>query len=318
MDYTHLTRDQRYQIQGLLSAGQTQVEIARIVGCHPSTICRELKRSGMAKGYCAEEAQLLALERAAACANGPRVDVLSWQMTEEGLCEGWSPEAVSGRLRLEGYPGISHATIYRRIHADRGRGGSLWRYLRCRKARRKRRGDGRGRPRPVGARPIEMRPAEVQTRSTFGHWEGDTMLDSWLHGALVTIVERKSRYTVAAKVKRKTARLVKQAIKRLLHPFAPLTSTLTVDNGKEFSDHENLGIDCYFARPYASWQRGTVENTNGLLREYFPRSRRLSGVRPDQVRRAVDKLNHRPRKCLGFRTPHEVFMEALDAVALRE
>ena len=147
MDYTHLTREQRYQIQGLLRAGHSQVEIARIVGCHPSTICRELRRNGCkAKGYCAEGAQCLALKRAASCANGPRVDSRSWQVAIEGLREGWSPEEVSGRLRLEGCPGISHATIYRRIQAERDRGGSLWRHLRCRKARRKRRGDGRGRP----------------------------------------------------------------------------------------------------------------------------------------------------------------------------
>lgn len=317
MSYTHLTREERYQIHSLLKAGHSQGQIAQFLLRHPSTICREIARNSSHDGYCARHAQERAHDRAQACANGPRVHDLSWEFALEALGEGWSPEEVTGVLKLHKRPGISHETIYRRIYANKEAGGSVWRHLRCQKPRRKRYGDRRGRQRPVGGTPIEMRPAIVETRSTFGHWEGDTMLDTQLRGALVTLAERKSRYTLVAKVRRKTARLVRRAVNRLLAPFKPLVHTLTVDNGKEFSEHAELNVPCYFARPYASWQRGTIENTNGLLRQYFPRSRKLSNVRSNDVQIAMDKLNHRPRKCLGFRTPHEVFMQALASVALQ-
>lgn len=317
MNYTHLTREERYQIHSLLKAGHSQSQVAQFLLRHPSTICREIARNSTNQRYCPRRAGELARERAQACANGPRIDDSSWEFALDALREGWSPEEVTGVLKLHKRPGISHETIYRRIYVDKGSGGSIWRHLRCRKARRKRYGDRRGRQRPVGATPIEMRPAIVETRSTFGHWEGDTMLDTQLRGALVTLVERKSRYTLAAKVAQKSSGLVKRAVNRLLAPFKPLVDTLTLDNGKEFSKHAELNVTCYFARPYASWQRGTVENTNGLLRQYFPRSRKLSSVRCKDVQFAMDKLNHRPRKCLGFRTPHEVFMQALASVALQ-
>lgn len=315
MDYTHLTREQRYQIETLLKAGHCQAEIARLLGRHPSTICRELGRNrGPGCRYAAAEAQTMAADRAKACANAPRVQPRNWQAAIAGLREGWSPEEICGRLRLRCWPGISHMTIYRRVRTDKKEGGSLWRNLRHGKCRYMRRGDGRRRIRPLGGKSIEARPAIVDTRSTFGHWEGDTMLDTELRGLLVTLAERKSRYCLAAKVSRRSAVLVRRAINRMLEPLAELARTLTVDNGKEFSDHNKLNIDCFFARPFAAWQRGTVENLNGLLRQYFPRRRRITSIRSDDVRSAVDKLNHRPRKCLGYRTPHEVFMEALSAL----
>lgn len=322
MNYTHLTRDERYQIEGLRKAGLNGRRIACILQRDPSTIYRELARNGVAGSYCPRQADCLARERAKACANGPRVDPQLWHWAREALIEGWSPEEISGRLKIENHR-LSHETIYRRVYAEKRNGGRLWRHLRCQKPHRKRYGryDRRGRTRPVGATPIELRPAIVATRSTFGHWEGDTMLDSRMRSALVTLAERKSRYTLLAKVERKTASLVTRAVTRLLAPFKPLAKTLTVDNGKEFSDHQAISkalqIDCYFARPYASWQRGTIENTNGLLRQYFPRSRSISTIRTSEIQRAMDKLNHRPRKCLRFRTPHEVFTEALQAVALQ-
>lgn len=315
MVYTHLTREERYQIEGLLKSGLNAARIAQVLGRAASTISRELARNRRpGERYWAAAAEVLARKRAKGCANAPRVDPLSWQVAVSGLREGWSPEEICGRVRLESCGSISHMTIYRRVRADREQGGSLWRHLRCRKRRYMRHGDGRGRFRPVGGKPIDQRPAIVESRKTFGHWEGDTMLDTELRGCLVTLVERKSRYLLVSKVRQRSAVLVRRAINRQLAPFAPLAQTLTLDNGKEFSDHANLKIDCYFARPYASWQRGSIENINGLLREYFPRSRPLGSVQPAEVRRAANKLNHRPRKCLGFRTPHEVLMGALEAL----
>lgn len=312
MDYTHLTLEERYQIEGLLKCGHTAADVARVLGRSPSTVGRELKRNGRSgKRYSACAAQGLADERAKGCANAPQIDPRSWSIACEALEEGWSPDEISGRLQLEGRPGISHMTIYRRVYAERQRGGRLHRHLRCRSRPYMRRGDGRGRARPLGGKSIDQRPPEVEQRSTFGHWEGDTMLDSRLRACLLTLVERKSRFTLAAKIASRSAGPVARAINRQLAAYAPLVKTLTLDNGKEFSDHAKLNVDCYFARPYASWQRGTIENTNGLLRQYFPRSRRLSNVRQHHVQHAVDKLNHRPRKCLGYRTPHEALTAAL-------
>ena len=311
MDYTHLTREERYQIEGLLKCGCKNAEIARVLGRDASTIYRERQRNSRpGQAYSAAAAQAMCARRAQACANAPRVDPESWQQVLRGLSEGWSPEEISGRIRLEGCPGISHMTIYRRVRAERELGGGTWRRLRCSKRPYMRRGDGRGRARPLGGKPIELRPPIVDQRCTFGHWEGDTMLDTQLRSCLVTLIERKSRYLLAAKVASRSAVPVRRAINRLLAPYGPLAETLTLDNGKEFSDHANLAVECYFARPYASWQRGSVENMNGLLRQYFPRSRKLTAVRQTHVQAAMDKLNHRPRKCLGYRTPHEVLMAA--------
>lgn len=322
MDYTHLAREERYQIATLLKAGLAQGRIAAILKRNASTICRELARNASGGGYCPRRAGELARQRSKACANGPRVEPRAWEHSRQGLLEGWSPEEISGRLRLVGQR-ISHETIYRRVYAEKRGGGSLWRQLRCQKPHRKRYGhyDRRGRAQPLGATPIEQRPPIVETRATFGHWEGDTMLDSALKSALVTLVERKSRYTLLAKVPRKTAPLVTRAVNRLLRPFKPLAETLTLDNGKEFSAHHKIAegsqISCYFARPYASWQRGTVENTNGLLRQYFPRKRLITTIKQPEIRRVMDRLNHRPRKCLRFRTPYEVLLEAFKTVALQ-
>lgn len=324
MEYTHLAQDERYQIHCLLKAGHSHGEVAELLGRHSSTIGRELARNGGARGYCPELAQERSRQRARNCANGPRITAEAWGYTQAGLAEDWSPEEIAERLKIEGGPGISHETIYRRIYADKRSGGSLWRFLRCQKPHRKRYGhyDRRGRAQPLGAKSIdEERPAIVEKRTTFGHWEGDTMLDSQLQSALVTLVERKSRYTLVGKVKRKNSHLVTRSVNGLLRPFKALVETITVDNGKEFSAHQKISkaleAQCYFARPYAAWQRGTNENTNGLLRQYFPRKRLISTVRPKEIQRAVDRLNHRPRKCLGFRTPHEVFIEAFKGVALR-
>ena len=316
MDYTHLTREQRYQLESLLKAGQSQADVARILNRHPSTISRELRRNRPRghRWYTAVHAHAMARKRAKKCANAPRVEPWSWRIAIEGLREGWSPEEICGRLRLQRCFAISHMTIYRRVRIDKMEGGGLWRHLRCRKPRYMRRGDGRLRVRPLDGKSIDQRPQIIESRATFGHWEGDTMLDTELRSALVTLAERKSRYVLAAKISRRSAVLTRRAINRLLEPCKPLAQTLTVDNGKEFSDHAKLTLDCYFARPFASWERGTVENTNGLLRQYFPRSRKLTGVRSDDVQLAVDKLNHRPRKCLNYRTPNEVFMEALAAL----
>jgi IS30 family transposase len=237
-------------------------------------------------------------------------------LVAERLSLQWSPEQIAASLP------ISHETIYQHVYADKVQGGSLWKHLRCQKKKRKRYASGRERRgQIIGRRPIAERPASVQTRSQVGHWEGDTVIGAGHKQAIVTLVERKSGFAVLAHVTRKTSELVSQAIITSLAPLAQRVRTVTYDNGKEFADHavvdEALRSTAYFADPYASWQRGSNENFNGLLRQYIPKKRPLSTVTNDELKMIQDLINHRPRKRLGFKTPHEVFHQSLKRVALR-
>jgi IS30 family transposase len=223
-----------------------------------------------------------------------------------------SPQQVSGRLRLEGAFDISHEAIYQHICRDKRAGGDLAALLRCQKVRRKRYGRGqewRGQLKDRVS--IEQRPAIVNEKSRTGDWEGDTVIGKGHQGALVTLVERHSRYTLAQQVDSKHSAGVTQAIIELIRPHKAQCLTVTFDNGKEFSEHAFIGkclqADVYFAHPCHSWERGLNKNTNGLLRQYFPKSTNLRKVSHAQANEAVFQLNHRPRKCLGYRTPHEVF-----------
>lgn len=321
MNYTHLTQDERYQIAILLKAGHKQSEIACLMNRHKSTISRELARNRGQRGYRPRQAHQLAVARMRATANARRVEPSAWDFARAKLAEQWSPEQISGFLKVQGLPGVSHETLYQRIYADKRSGGNLWRHLRCQKLRRKRYGRHDRRGTIPGRISIERRPPGVEARIRVGHWEGDTIIGANHRQALVSLVERKSRYTLLAKVERKTAELVGKAVTHLLKPFKARVHSLTTDNGKEFAAHQSIAqqLDAafYFAHPYASWERGTNENTNGLVRQYFPKKRRFDTIDDKEVRLAMDRLNHRPRKCLGFRTPHEVFMQSLSRVALQ-
>lgn len=218
---------------------------------------------------------------------------------------------MADRLEQEQGVAISHERIYQYIYADKRSGGDLHSHLRCQKARRIRYGayDRRGIiPNQVS---IEARPAIVASRRRLGDWEGDTVIGKGHRGALVTLVERKSRYTVIQAVPRKTASAVRAAVRQGLAPYRDEVHTITDDTGREFTDHEGMARDLeariYFAHPYASWERGLNENTNGLIRQFFPKHRHLTTVTDAEVQEVMNKLNHRPRKSLGFRTPHEVF-----------
>lgn len=208
---------------------------------------------------------------------------------------------------------ISHEWIYQYIYADKRAGGNLYRYLRCQKKRRKRYGSYNRRGTIPNQVSIDERPAIVDARGRLGDWEGDTVIGKRHQGALVTLVERKSLYTVMQAVVHKTAGAVRNAVTEVLTPFADLVHTITYDNGREFADHEgmasDLDADIYFAHPYSSWERGVNENTNGLIRQYFPKSRNLTTVTDQEIEHAMNKLNHRPRKTLGYRTPYEVLFK---------
>ena len=308
--YTQLTREERYQIYMLIQAGHKRSEIAKLLGRHRATISRELWRNRGMRGYRPKQAHRMAFARRKAKIR-PRFSSPIWQQVELLIQRDWSPEQISGRLMAEQGVRISHEYIYQYIYADKRTGGDLHRHLRCQKKRRKRYGAYNRRGVIPNRVSIDERPVVVDERSRVGDWEGDTVIGKNHKGALVTLVERKSLYTVIGGVARKTAAAVRAAIVAGLTLHKNRVHTLTYDNGKELAEHEQiakaLGVEIYFAHPYSSWERGLNENTNGLLRQYFPKGQELTAVAREEIEHVADRLNHRPRKTLGFRTPYEVF-----------
>ena len=318
--YTQLTRDQRYQIQALLNTAQNQTQIAAVIGVHPATISRELRRNRGCRGYRPHQAHGLAQARQVAKRH-PRLAPVIWQQVDTLLRQTWSPEQIRGRLQQEQGQTISHEWIYQHIYADKRTGGDLYRSLRCQKKRRKPYGKYSRRGRIANQVSIDERPAVVQARERIGDWEGDTVIGKGHGGILVTVVERTSKYTVLEGVAHKTAAAVRQAVTRGLQPYKAWVHTITYDNGREFSDHagmaQDLDAQIYFAHPYASWERGVNENTNGLIRQFFPKDQDLrGGVTDEQLTTVMDTLNHRPRKTLGYRTPHEVFFDTTTSLTV--
>ena len=314
--YKHLSRIERYQIHSLLKANQTISEIARLLGRHRSTISRELDRGRGKRGYRAEQACSKASERAQRSRNASRVDPTIWSDVTLFLGLQWSPEQIAAKVQ------VSHESVYLHVYANKAAGGDLHTHLRSQKPRRKRHLCGRDRRGQIpNRRPISERPSHIEGRKQVGHWEGDTVIGAAHKQAIVTLVERRSGFALLAKVSNKTADLVGRAIEAKLMPLNSRVKTLTVDNGKEFADHQAidqaLGIQTYFADPYCSWQRGSNENFNGLLHQYIPKKRRMETVTEEELTMIENRLNHRPRKRLGFKTPHEVFHASLNRVALR-
>ena len=312
MSYRQLTREQRYQIFALNKAGHNQSQIATIVGYHKSTISRELRRNGGQDGYFPNQAQVLAGRRQRH-SHGPRIPPATWQRVELLLRQQWSPEQISGRLRLERQRTVSHERIYLYVYADKRHGGSLHRHLRSQKKQRKRYGGyiRRGQiPNRVG---IEQRPAIVASKRRFGDWEADTIIGARHQGGILSLVERKSKLTRLHKLESKAANEVKETSIVLLAPLVDRVHTITVDNGKEFVQHEEittaLQAPIYFTHPYAAWERGLNENTNGLVRQYFPKKHDFAKITNADVQQVAELLNNRPRKTLGYRTPNEVFFK---------
>ncbi len=307
MSYTQLTQEQRYQIYALLKMKHNQTEIANVLGIHRSTISRELKRNQGKRGYRPNQAHQFALERRKKVRT--RITTEIWVLVEEKLREDWSPEQITGRFKEESIA-ISHEHIYQYVYADKRAGGDLWKHLRCQKKRRERVGSYDRRGKIPNRKSIEERPRLVDQRTRLGDWEVDLVLGKDHQGVLVTLTERKSRFTLLRSVASKQAHWVTQAMIALLN-WVPELESITADNGKEFAAHQEisqaLSVDFYFAHPYSSWERGTNENTNGLIRQYLPKSRSLKNVSMQEETMIMDRLNLRPRKCLDFRTPYEVF-----------
>lgn len=317
--YTQLTREQRYQIYALLKAGHNQTEIAQLIKVHKSTISRELRRNRGLRGYRPKQAHQFALDRRKKARY--RIESSTWTLIEALIRQEWSPEQVSHWLKEKYGLQISHEWIYQYILMDKHAGGNLHCHLRCRKKRRKRYGSYDRRGKIKNRVSIDERPAIVDTRQRLGDWEVDTIIGRGHRHAIVSLTDRKSRLALLRKVDRKTAQAVADAVVELLKPLRERTHTITADNGKEFADHEriarDLHADVYFAHPYSSWERATNENMNGLVRQYFPKKRNFATITEEEIAFAIERLNNRPRKCLGFKSPNEVFFNGSPDVALR-
>jgi IS30 family transposase len=309
MNYKQLAREQRYQIYALKRAGQNQSQIAVLVGCHKSTISRELRRNCGQKGYRPYQADELSYDRQCE-AYRSRIAWDTWQLVEQLLRQEWSPEQIAGWLKRTKQPTVSHECIYLYVYAEKRRGGTLHQHLRSQKKQRKRYSGYIRRGQIPNRISIEKRPQIVANKSRFGDWEADTIVGARHKGGILSVVERKSKLVRLRKLTTKAAAEMKDNAIELLAPLASKVHTITVDNGKEFCEHEliaaGLQARIYFAHPYSSWERGLNENTNGLVRQYFPKKYDFTKITDQELQQVEDRLNNRPRKTLGYKTPNEV------------
>ena len=317
--YSQLTLEQRYIIYSMLKIGLTQLKISEEIGVHKSTIGRELKRNLGGRGYRPKQANTFAEYRRQAKVR-PRIDGSTWAYVEQLICKEWSPEQISGWMKKNMEIAVSHEWIYQYVLKDKLDGGSLYLHLRCKQKRKKRYGSYDRRGTLKNRVSIDERPDMVEERNRIGDWEADTIIGKAHKQAIVSLTERKSGLALIYKVDRRTKGNTEGAVRRLLRSISDQVHTITSDNGKEFARHEQIAkrlkCDFYFAHPYSSWERGTNENTNGLIRQYFPKNRDFRTITHSEIIHAMKRLNNRPRKRLGFKTPNEVFFGESYNVAL--
>jgi len=313
MMYRQITSEERYTLGLLRQRGLAPAAIARLLGRHRSTISRECVRNGTPRDGCyrPQLADWYARGRRSRSRRNRRFTAAQLQRVRTLLEQRWSPEQVAGRLRRERRLAISHETIYRYIWADKAAGGSLYTHLRgARKRRRKRYGRYDSRGRVAGKRPITARPAVVETRAQVGHWEADTLLGPG-RPCVLSLVERKTGYVVLGKLRARTTEEVNQRATALIHAQPRRVRTITADNGTEFHGYaaieQTTPARFYFATPHHAWERGTNENTNGLLRQYLPKRRSMAPLTQHDCDLIAATLNHRPRTRLGYRTPEECY-----------
>jgi len=309
--YNRVTSEERRLIYQWKQEGFSLRKIGRLLDRAPSSISREIKRNSGQRGYRPAQAQALAEARVKR--PGPRRFTEAVRMdAEEKLRQGWTPEIICERARLEGRAHVCKETVYKHVYADAANGGNLWTHLPRAKRKRTRRcprQDGRRRGVIPGRRGIETRPAEVELRIKVGHWEGDLVVGKNASGYLVTLVERVTRFALVGWSPSKEADAVALVIVDLFMRARIPIDGITFDNGKEFARHQliarELQTDVFFARPYHSWERGTNENTNGLIRRIYPKEASFAALGGEDLRRIDTFLNDRPRKCLGWMTPRE-------------
>lgn len=312
--YHHLTRDQRCQIYTLKKRGDSVSIIANELDVHRSTIYRELKRNKGKRGYRFKQANEKAVQRRHYISSKRRkMTSNTISVIEEKLRLQWSPEQIAGWLKKQGEATpVSHETIYKFVWADKHTGGSLYKEFRHRGKKynnRSKKTAGRGCiPNRID---IDERPSIVEEKSRLGDWEIDTIIGTGQSGALVSMVERTSKLTLLVKTLSKSAQEIKEGLLARLSPIKKFVHTLTADNGKEFANHKDVSVALdagfYFAKPYHSWERGLNEHTNGLVRQYFPKSRRFDDISTEELMNVEILLNNRPRKVLNFESPIEVF-----------
>jgi len=316
MSYRQITSGERYMISALHLQGFSCANIADQLGKHRSTIWREIRRNQCNDGaYRPSKAVSRTRRRRRESRRNWRFSDGYLQMVNALLRLDWSPEQISGWLRLNRVFNISHETIYRHVWYDRMYGGYLYTHLRqAGKRRRKRYSSADSRGVLPGKRHISQRPPGAENRSRIGHWEIDTVMGARDHHCIVTIVERKSKYTIIGKLKARTTAELNRRVIKLIHREARNVRTITADNGTEFHAYDDIeyatGTTFYFATPHHSWERGLNENTNGLIRQYLPKGKSMADLTQRECDIIAMKLNRRPRKLLSFRTPEQCYAPA--------
>jgi len=315
MSYQQITSNERYIIPHLRKQGLNQTQIAKQLGRHRSTISREFARNccwrtdGHYRPFKAVERTS---GRRSRSRRNQHYSASDYKIVRRLIKKQWSPEQITGYLRSINQPSISHETIYRYIWRDKAEGGSLWTHLRQSQKRRRKRYrayDSRGRL--ANKRHISERPPSVETRRYKGHWEIDTVMGKGSPDCIVTIVERKTGFLVIGKLKDRTTKSLNKRTIKIINQQAKAFKTITADNGTEFHQYPHIekstGTRFYFATPHHSWERGTNENTNGLIRQYLPKGTSMENLTQQQCDAIAYKLNTRPRKRLNFQTPEEAF-----------
>jgi IS30 family transposase len=309
--YTHFTDEERMEFYALRKAGTIMTKICQLMGRSRATLYRELNRNSGDRGYRPKQAQVRAQKRLESPRHS-KWSVAVQAYVTKALETDFSPKQISATMTLDGLEAISHERIYQFIYQDMQAGGMLYTHLRIRgtKKYRKRYGkhDYRGKiPNRVD---IDQRPKNIENRKRTGDWEADLVSGAHHKGFLVTLVDRKTRFTLIGHVKHKTVELVTAETIRLLQESKLPVHTVTYDNGREFNGHMSVAhaLDCktYFAKPYHSWERGTNENTNGLIRQYFSKGTDLRIVEKADIEHAMDRLNDRPKEVLDFKSPRMV------------
>jgi len=313
--YFHFTTEQRYKIEALLKAGHKPGFIANELKVHRSSIYREIKRNKKNRAtYRAVVANEIAQERKERFSLNRKLTPSIIKFLDQKLSKlQWSPEQIHGYCKQHNIPMVSHERIYQYIYQDKQNGGILYKNLRiASKPYRKRYGKYDRRGKIPGRISIDQRPDEVNKKTRFGDWEADTIIGKNHKGAILTLVERKSKFTLMANINGKKAAVLRKEMINLLAPFKPFVHTITSDNGSEFSEHQRIAdkleAGFFFAHPYSSWERGLNENTNGLIRQYIPKKSSLDKINPEDIIMIMNKLNNRPRKSLGFQTPLKVLI----------
>ena len=317
--YQQITLEQRYQIEALKDIGQSREYIALQIGVNRCMITREIKRNSIEGVYKAKSAHAQSLRRKKEARKGYKLTPERCELIDDLLGKEWSPEQVCGRLMVETGIQISSMSLYRHIYTDAQAGGKLWEHMRH--ARRK----SKPRPKNKGIRSlikhrrsIHERPAVVDELKRPGDLEMDTIVGPGGRGAIATIGSRSTNYVWMTQCYGKDSWYLSERVKQRLRPVKEMITTITSDNGVEFAEHKRIArsmkIDYYFADPYQTNQRSRIEQLNKLIRQYIPKKQDLDWVQPKELKHIEDRLNHRPRKKLGFKTPHEVFFNTTETL----